>query len=323
MSSTASQTLEKELNSFALDVFNGLSKIPKSIPCKYFYDDRGSELFEAITRTRDYYPTSCESEIIDSNKYYFRKLLSGEPFNFVELGSGNAKKTERLVECFVESSLNFAYIPNDISSGAMKSLTDHFYAKFPDLDIRPQIGDYRSIGQIKEMSDRRNFVMFQGSSLGNFTENESIEFLRRISGILNPGDFLVLGFDLKKDPKIINRAYNDSDGVTSEFNLNLLRRINSEIGGNFDLTKFRHYAFYNEDSSNVEMWIISEDEQNVHISSLGKHFHFSKNEGMHTEYSHKYTLSEIGNYARRSGFKIKKNLLDHKKFFCEAVCVKQ
>ena len=307
---------------FAHDVLEGLSKEMKSLPSKYFYDDRGSELFSKITELSEYYLTNCGFEILRNYKSDITKLLADKPFRLIELGAGDGRKTKILLEYFLEQSLNFQYVPIDISELAVADLTKQLQGEFKSLETKGLVTDYFS--GIKWVSQReekeiRNFVLFLGSNIGNLTKNEACNFLRELRGSLNKGDLLLIAFDLKKDPEVIRKAYNDSQGVTRDFNLNLLTRINSELGGAFDLNKFTFLAVYNPLLGAVESFIISLEEQEVFIKEFNKAFYFKAWEPIHTEYSFKYTDSDIRDFANQTGFVIEKNFYDSKKYFLQSV----
>ena len=309
-----------ERDTFALDVLVGLSAARKSIPSKYFYDEQGSELFRRITRLPEYYLTECELETLDSHWDRIAACVAGKPFNLVELGPGFSQKTTLFLERFTKSGLDFQYVPIDISASSMGALVGALDARFPDLNTQGLVGEYfRGLKWLNHRYRRRNLVLFLGSSIGNFTRAESCFFLRNAWKCLNQDDLMLIGFDLKKDIDVLLRAYNDSPGLTSRFNLNLLERINRELGGCFDIAKFRHFGTYDVFSSSMESYLVSQERQSVFIEQIGRSFAFEAWEPIHTEHSCKYALSDIEWLAREVGFKIRDHLFDSCHFFTDSI----
>ncbi len=305
---------------FSTDVLIGLSRMPKQLSSKYFYDDRGSQLFQEIMELPEYYLTSCEFEIISEQKEKISQDMAGEPFNLVEFGSGDGRKTIILLDHFQGNDFEFQYIPIDIAEAAMKTLVKSMNRKFPTLKTKGIVAEYfDGLKWLNNTEYRKNLVLFLGSNLGNFDKAHSRAFLHNLWNILNNGDSVVIGFDLKKDIDLMLKAYNDSKGVTAEFNLNLLRRINRELGGNFDLEKFRFYAGYDVFSGAIESYLVSLERQEVFIEKIGQSFVFDSWESIHTEYSYKYLESDIEELAARTGFLIKKQLYDSKRYFVDSV----
>jgi dimethylhistidine N-methyltransferase len=307
-------------NDFAHDVQQGLSKKSKTIPCKYFYDDEGVQLFCQITELDEYYLTDCEFEILENHKEDILRSVGTDNFNLVELGAGDGKKTRVLINHILKSSLNVEYIPIDISEEAIRNLISDFNGDNINIRINGLVADY--FGGIKWLSKngkRPNLVLFLGSNIGNFDKAETDIFLGRLHDALNLWDFLLIGFDLKKDVSVLNKAYNDSLDITAYFNLNLLNRINRELGGDFEPGLFKYYGSFNEDSGAVESYLVSQKDHTVHLNSLGQSFTFEKGESIHTENSFKFTESEISSLAGRSGFKILKNFTDSKGYFVDSL----
>lgn len=310
----------EERDTFALDILVGLSAARKSIPSKYFYDRQGSELFRRITRLPEYYLTGCELEILESQWDRIAACVAGKPFNLVELGPGFSQKTTLFLERFTESGLDFQYVPIDISASSMDALVGALDARFPELNTQGLVGDYfHGLKWLNHRYRRRNLVLFLGSSIGNFTREESCFFLRSAWKRLNHDDLILIGFDLKKDIDVLLRAYNDSLGLTSQFNLNLLERINRELGGRFDVEKFRHFGTYDVFSSSMESYLVSQERQSVFIEQIGRSFAFEAWEPIHTERSCKYSLSDIEWLAREAGFKIRDHLFDSCHFFADSI----
>jgi L-histidine N-alpha-methyltransferase len=305
---------------FALDVLIGLSQTPKSLPSKYFYDEEGSKLFQQITELPEYYLTQCESEIFHSKKDEIARLVNGSRFNLVELGAGDGRKTKILLEHFLKAGLDFRYVPIDICEAAVKGLIGGLNKHSPRLPIKGLVADYRDgLKWLSNTNGHRNVVLFLGSSIGNFSYSEAREFLYGLWNALEDGDHLLIGFDLKKDIQLLERAYNDSKDVTARFNLNLLHRINRELGGNFDADQFQHYSTYNALSGAMESYLISRREQVVDIEALNQSFSFEAWEPVHTEYSYKYLESDIASLAEETGFSIVAQLMDSKKYFVDSV----
>lgn len=305
---------------FALDVLVGLSETRKILNSKHFYDDRGSELFRKITRLPEYYLSNCELEILEKKKDEIISTLGNEPFNLVELGAGFGRKTKILLKYLLEANLEFNYVPIDISESAMKELVESCSELFPNLKTTGLVSDYFSgLKWLNHRYQRRNFVIFLGSSIGNFTHAEARIFLRNLWSSLDTDDLAMIGFDLKKDIELLLSAYNDPQGVTAEFNLNVLRRINEELGGEFDVDKFRHFGTYDVFSGAMESYLVSLEKQSVYIKAIGRSFEFAPWEPIHTEYSYKYLVKDIERLAAETGFLAEKHLFDHRRFFTDSI----
>ena len=311
---------------FARDVLAGLSASPKKLSSKYFYDQEGDKIFQAIMEMPEYYLTRSEYEILEMNKVDLLELFkngSGR-FNLIEFGAGDGFKTKLLLRHFVEQQTNFCYLPVDISANALQQLEKSLKEELPGLNVEPVQGDYfLALGRLKKSTDRRNVVLFLGSNIGNFTEEEAIGFLTKLGENMNRGDFLLTGFDLKKDPEVVRDAYNDKGGITRAFNLNLLKRINRELGGNFNLDGFQHYQMYDPVSGEARSFLVSRKKQEVLISGLERSFHFESWEPVHVEISRKYSMSTIEHYARKAGFETKENLFDCRHYYVDALWEKK
>ncbi len=307
---------------FADDVLNGLSSTPKSLSSKYFYDDEGSRLFQEIMKLPEYYLTRSELEIFsDQADDILASFADGtDGFDLIELGAGDGTKTAVLIEHFLNADASLSYSPIDISTEALDSLATSFRERFPTLDFRPRHGDYFSIlGSLRSASSRRKIILFLGSNIGNFNREESVDFFRSIRAVMNDNDLLFIGFDLQKDPHVIVKAYDDAQGVTAAFNLNLLERINRELGGNFDVGKFSHYALYRPNECAARSFLISREKQSVFISAIGRSFDFEQWEPVFMEISQKYSLKMIDNLAADSGFVVEKNFFDTKRFYADSL----
>lgn len=311
---------EALLQDFLNDVDKGLSKQPKSLSPRYIYDDQGSRIFEAIMELPEYYLTRCEHEILKNNSAAIAKELETEAFNLIELGAGNGEKTELLLCRFLDEQFNFTYYPIDISEQSVEELVDKLQRKMPHLSTDGIVGDYfDQLGELRNKNDRKNMVLFLGSNIGNFSEKESIDFLKRLNQSLNSGDLLLIGYDLKKQFKKIIKAYDDAQGVTRDFHMNLLHRINKELGGHFNVDQFDYYTTYNPFTGAIESFLISLTEQEVFIEGLKKNFRFEAFEPIHTEYSFKYSFSQMKSIAERTGFKVKRSFTDKEEHFANSV----
>jgi len=311
-----------ELDQFAADVMAGLSSTPKSLSSKYFYDDEGSRLFQEIMRLPEYYLTGCEQEIFEAQtEEIFRAFANGDDaFDLIELGAGDGTKTAVLVDHFLKRNADISYSPIDISQEALDALTEKFNSEFPALKMNAMNGDYfKILGSLKNGGGRRKVLLFLGSNIGNFSREQSVTFFRSLRDVMNENDLLFVGFDLQKDPHVIANAYDDSQGVTARFNLNLLTRINRELGGNFDLDKFVHYANYRPIEGSARSYLISKEKQTVRIAALQRDFEFDQWEAVFMEISQKYTRMMIEDLASASGFEIKQNFYDARGYYCDSL----
>lgn len=306
---------------FADDVKAGLSAPLKSIPYIYFYDERGSWLFQQIMQLPEYYLTACEVCILDTYKEQMLKHFSAKNknFNLIDLGAGDASKTKCLLEYYVEQKTNFKYTPVDLSTSILSALSESLDAAYPNLKHKAINADYwDAMEQLREQKERK-IVLFLGANIGNFTYDESVNFLTTLKSYLSPGDMVLIGFDLKKRPEIIHKAYLDSKGITAAFNLNLLHRINQELGGNFKPNYFRFYPYYNPQTGELRSHLVSQKEQTVQIEALNMEVHFDQWESIHTEISKKHTIKEIEELAASTGFSIKEHFIDSKAYFVDTL----
>ena len=306
---------DKSSESFAQDVLKGLSSTPKTLSPKYFYDKTGSELFEKITALPEYYPTRTEREIIEKYSEEIA-ILAQKDFDFIELGSGSSTKTRLLLEAFLRRNEKLHYIPIDISKSILVESAKALLKDYPELRITALASDYiTALNSLKQQNISKKLIAFLGSTIGNFNEKGRIEFLREIRATMNSQDCFLIGVDLIKDKEIIEPAYNDSQGITAKFNLNLLVRINKELDGNFDPDKFRHRAFLNEKMSRIEMHLESITRQSVKIGKLNHTFEFKKGETIYTEDSYKFSKEQIKETAKACGFEMKHSWYDSKNWF--------
>ena len=304
----------KKGKTFAEEVKNGLSAKNKSLPPKYFYDKTGSLLFEKICKTKEYYPTVTEKKILIAKAEEISK--KNMKINLVtELGSGSSEKSAYLIKAFLNERNSLHYIPIDVSEILYESSLN-LVKKYKKLSVSGIISFYENgIKLIKSIDDSPKLILFLGSSIGNFTRKESVKFLTTVSRFMNPDDRLLVGFDLIKDENVLNNAYNDKDGYTKKFNLNILKRINRELHANFPLSKFSHKAFYNSKKKRIEMHLIANDDLTVEIGDDKYKINFTKGESIHTENSCKFNFDMIHVLADQSGMKISDQYTDNKNFF--------
>jgi dimethylhistidine N-methyltransferase len=299
--------------SFHEDVIAGLSLPQKSLPPKYFYDAIGSRLFERICRLPEYYPTRAELRLTRKHLGEIVRF-AGKRSALIEYGSGEGVKTRVVIRALRPS----LYVPVDISEEALRDAAGRLRREFPWLDIVAKVGDFSRPLQIRVLSEgkkraNRRVVYFPGSTIGNLTQDEAHAFLRMTRGQVGPRGAMLVGVDLKKDPVVLHAAYNDPRGITAAFNVNLLVRINRELEADFDLKRWRHYAFYNASRGRIEMHLASLAKQTVNV---GNHrFGFERGETIHTENSYKYSIEEFQELAARAGFKPAKVWTDPAQLF--------
>ena len=282
---------------FARDVIAGLTARPKRLPPKYFYDEVGSRLFEAITQTREYYPTRTEIAILDERAGEIARLLPPRTA-LIELGSGSSRKARILLEAATNIA---AYVPVDISAQGLNEEAAAIKSDYPRLAVFPVAADFTQSFRLPRSLERlARAGFFPGSTIGNFEPAQAAAFLRHVVRILGEGAILIVGVDLVKDAAILNAAYNDAGGVTAAFNLNLLARINRELGADFNLPNFNHQAFYDPERSRIEMHLVSRVRQRVNV--CGRVIEFREAETIHTENSYKYTLETFAALARSAGW---------------------
>lgn len=296
---------------FRTDVLSGLQKQPKELPCKYFYDDQGSRLYERICQLDEYYIPRTEVAIMESNIKEIVELL-GPMVLLIEYGSGSSVKTRILQDHLHEPA---AYVPIDISREQLLRVTKQLALDYPGLEVLPVCADYTSSFELPtpKRPSERVVIYFPGSSIGNFNPARAKLFLKQIAMTCGPGGGLLIGVDLKKDPVVLHRAYNDAQGVTSAFNLNLLERINRELGCDFQPGFFEHYAFYNPREGRVEMHLISLKDHTVHLDDVA--ISFAKGETIWTESSYKYNLDEFEQMAAAAGLKVEYVWTDEQQWF--------
>ncbi len=300
------------------EIVEGLSQPEKMISPKYFYDERGSQLFDKITRLPEYYPTETELGIMRDNIADIVSLV-GRQASLIEFGSGSSLKTRILLEHLEELA---AYVPVDISEDHLLAAADALRADFPHIEILPVVADFTQQFQLPNpaVMPVKNIVYFPGSTIGNFTHDAALDLLKVMYHEAGEDGALLIGVDLQKDPHIIEAAYNDDEGVTAEFNLNMLRHINREFGANFDVDAFEHSAEYDVDEGRIELRLISGRFQRVDIGD--ERFHIDKGEGILTEYSHKYTLESFAAMANEAGFNVARVWMDEDRLFSVQYCTR-
>jgi dimethylhistidine N-methyltransferase len=296
---------------FRDEVIAGLSGLPRTLPCKYFYDERGAHLFERICKLEEYYPTRTELSIMRDHVREMAAHIGPEAL-LIEYGSGEGLKTRILLDALERP---VGYVPIDISREQLALNTARLLRRYPRLEVLPVCADYTSAFSVPATTRRpaRRVVYFPGSTIGNFTPSAAHRFLVHVRELASPGGGLLIGVDLRKDREVLERAYNDGEGVTAAFNLNLLRRINRELGADFDLRFWRHHAVYNEAAGRIEMHLVSTRAQIVRID--GHVLRFAAGDTIHTENSYKYGLSQFAARAAEAGWALGRLWTDPRRLF--------
>jgi dimethylhistidine N-methyltransferase len=303
--------LEPASADFLAEAIAGLTATPRTLPCKFFYDERGSELFQKICELPEYYVTRAELQILKNQGRDITKHL-GPGIELIGLGTGAGTKTRLLLDELREP---IAYVPVDISKEQLQQSSAQFRKLFPDLEVLPVCADYLqpvTLPTPKRKPERR-VIYFPGSTIGNFEPNIALDFLQRIRRVSGKEGGLLIGVDLKKDRNILERAYNDAQGVTAQFNLNLLTRANRELGADFDLNHWKHRAIYNAEAGRIEMHLISEADQTVHVAD--HEFHFHAGEKIVTEYSYKHSQQGFSALAAQADFRLAHMWTDDRHLF--------
>ncbi|NNE56110.1 MAG: L-histidine N(alpha)-methyltransferase [Flavobacteriales bacterium] len=312
----------KTNTAFAKDVEAGLLAHPKRISSKYFYDETGDGLFVKIMNMPEYYLTDCEFEILSNQANAIVNCLEtgDKHFNLIELGAGDGTKTIELLKCM--KGLDITYMPIDISEHALKKLESRLKKELPWLEVKTQQGEYFQVLQDLPQDDMK-VILFLGSNIGNFVDDIARDFLAQLAASMHNGDKLLLGVDKKKEESIVLPAYNDAQGYTSAFNLNLLHRINRELEADFDVEKFAHRPHYDPESGIASSALESLDDQKVFIGALNESFIFEKGELLHTEISRKYDLPTLQDLFNGSGLCMKQVFTDSKEYFLDIIYEKQ
>lgn len=311
---------------FKKDVDRGLSGAPKFLQSKYFYDTIGDDLFVQIMNLPEYYLTRAEFEIFSEQTEALTRamgLSTQKHVEIVELGAGDGTKTKELLRFLMEGSYSISYLPVDISPNALKNLEQSLAEEMPSLAVKTRQGDYFEVLESMRQSTAPKVVLFLGSNLGNMPDEKANRFIQTLCESLNPGDRLLLGLDLIKSPEVVIPAYSDSQGVTAAFNLNLLRRINRELGGDFELDNFRHRVTYTREEGIVKSFLESVREQQVTIDAIGKTFRFEEGERIHTEISRKYNDRILNEFIAGSRFVVTERLSDSNNLFADYVLLRE
>jgi len=299
---------------FAEEIRKSLQEPKKSISPKFFYDEIGSKIFDEICSLPEYYPYNSETEILRVLEKKILPYLSNE-FHLVELGSGSSVKTRLLIDILFKSQQNLQYFPIDISE-ILDQSAKSLCADYQNLTVTGVVDTYENgLDFIEHYDDKPNLITFLGSSYGNFNPNEGIKFLKKINNLMKSDDLFLIGLDLKKDQNVLHRAYNDSQKTTAKFNLNVLKRINTELDADFNLANFEHHAVYDEEKGRIEMYLRSLDEQFVTIPKSDLYVTLSKDELIHTENSHKFSISEIESLLKESNFEKLDIWFDSKNYY--------
>jgi L-histidine Nalpha-methyltransferase len=304
-------------NEFAKDIEKGLNGKQKHISPKFFYDKKGSRLFEEICMQPEYYLNRIESQILKNSVDEILKIIGGQEISVIELGNGNSLKTRILLGPFLAKLKIVTYFPIDVSLKMLKKSIRDLFREYANLQIYGICSDYVSglvkineFMKLKRNIPNKKFIIFLGSSIGNFDPKDAVNFLHSIARYARRDDLLMIGIDLEKDKSILDRAYNDKNGITAKFNFNVLARINRELEGEFNISKFEHKSFYNIHKHRVEMHLKSKSDQQVRIGAIRKMFYFKKGETIHTENSYKYSLPRLNKLVKKAGLQVIRNFTD-------------
>lgn len=307
-------------NEFANEVARGLNDKQKHISPKFFYDKMGSKLFEQICMQPEYYLNRIESQILKNSVDEILKIIGGQEISVIELGNGNSLKTRILLGPFLAKLKIVCYFPIDVSLKMLKKSIRDLFREYANLQIYGICSDYVSglvkineFMKLKMKIPNKKFIIFLGSSIGNFDPKDAMDFLHSIARYVQKDDLLLIGIDLEKDKSILDRAYNDKNGMTAKFNFNVLARINRELEGEFNISNFEHKSFYNTRKHRIEMHLESKLDQQVRIGAIGKMFNFRKGETIHTENSYKYSLPTLNRLVKKAGLQAIRNFTDPNK----------
>jgi len=317
-------TAVKKDTAFARDVIEGLTSRSKYLSPKYLYDSTGDHIFQQIMQCEEYYPFDCELEIFKERAQHLAELITTDerPFDLIELGAGDCTKSSYLLRHLVERGTDFTYMPIDISSNIIHYLNRELPSSIPGIKMLGLNGEYfEMLERASFLSGNRKVVMFLGCNLGNMFPEEAFTFCRDLRSFMRPGDMAIIGLDLKKEPATILAAYNDRAGISLQFNLNLLRRINRELRGTFDTRQFKHFPIYDPGTGSCKSYLISLRKQDVTIFTAEgpKIIHFNENEEIFMEISQKYTIEQIGIMAKQAAFEPVEMIFDHKKWFVDTI----
>lgn len=297
-------------------VFRGLSGSPKTLPPRLFYDHIGSQIFEAITDLPEYYPTRTEAAILEAHADEI-VAAAGEGVTLLEFGSGSSRKTRLLIEAALRRQARLEYVPIDISRTFLRESSEALLSGYPGLSVTALSGEYFDAALAMPATDGPRLILFLGSNIGNLAHDEAVSFLSRVRAGMCPDDRLLVGTDLVKDAAVLEAAYDDAQGVTARFNLNLLERINREIGGHFDTACFRHVAPWDPIAGRIEMRLISLGDQRVRIDDLETTFEFADGEAIVTEWSQKYTREGFESICAAAHLRVGASWQDDRRWFAE------
>ncbi|MBD1849043.1 L-histidine N(alpha)-methyltransferase [Leptolyngbya sp. FACHB-711] len=305
-----------------IDIIQGLQQVPKTLPCRYFYDDRGSALFEQICDLPEYYPTRTEQAILEDCALEIAQMTGA--CELVELGSGSSRKTRLLLEAYQQLNHPLYYAPIDVSAGILQDTAPMLLRQYPTLNLCGLVGTYeQALSNLPPVQLDRRMLIFLGSTLGNLNPQECDRFFTQIQQSLQPGDFFLLGVDLQKPIEIVEAAYNDAQGITAEFNLNILHHLNDRFQGNFAIDQFAHSAFYNVHRHQIEMHLISLKPQKVLLQKLGYQTSFYAQETIHTEISRKFDLPTLTVDLKQRSLNSVHIWTDPQKWFALLLCQRQ
>jgi len=314
------------IKQFAKDVDDGLSQSQKKLPSKYFYDEKGDALFVEIMGLPEYYLTRAEVNIFNQQTHKIIEnfqLDQSEYFELIELGAGDGTKTKHLLQALSDEGYHFDYMPVDISQNALDLLEKSLSNKLPQVSVKTKQGDYFGILESLKDSHHPKVVLFLGSNIGNMYDDDVTKFIYHLGENLNTGDKLLIGADLIKSADIVIPAYDDNKGITRAFNLNLLQRINNELGGNFDVSNFDHVCEYTEEEGIAKSYLKSLRDQTVTIEAIEKTYHFRFGEKIHTEISRKYNDEILNKILSTTDFKIVEKLTDSRGYFADYILHRQ
>lgn len=309
-------------NQFKIDVREGLNANPKFLSSKYFYDATGDKLFVDIMQMPEYYLTKSELEIFSKKTQELIDsfdISKDTYFELIELGAGDGTKTKEVLKVLTNQNYNFDYFPIDISQHALNELKDSLTKEIPDLNVKTKQGDYFEVLSSFKNSNNKKVVLFLGSNIGNLTDDLSHDFVYQLGSNLKPNDRLLLGVDLIKEQNIVLPAYNDPNGITANFNLNLLTRMNRELGANFKIEKFAHQPEYTKEEGIAKSFLTSLEQQEVYISSINETISFMEGEKIHTEISRKYNDEIILKIISKTDFTIERKITDSKNYFADYI----
>lgn len=308
-------------NTFLQDVLDGLNSNPKTLPAKYFYNDQGDLIFQQIMQLESYYLSRAEAEILSTYSGEIASKMKDDSWEIIELGAGDGSKTQTLLQSLLDQESDIIYRPVDISSAVLEQLKNRLEISLPGLRCEPIASDYFTL-ELKESDKRKRLFLFLGSNLGNYTSQSIITFFSLLNRLLKKGDQLILGLDLIKDPNRILEAYNDKEKVTSEFNFNLLKRINTELQSNFDLRLFQHWATYDPVLQEARSYLISTEERTYELMKGAYRISFQEWEAIHVETSKKYSTKQLAALAQKHGFEQTAQFQDKVKDFVDVLWTK-